>query len=105
MRILKLPAPVVALILSALAESVVFLIVRIFGVIGYRHFGALQDYYFYFFVYIHGALFMLLESVHLLPQNSSSWTLVAVAVVQWWLIFMAAIWTFRYFRRRHDKAA
>jgi hypothetical protein len=28
-----------------------------------------------------------------------------VAVLQWWLIILTAIWTIRYFRRKHDKPA
>jgi hypothetical protein len=96
---------VLALIFSALAECMVFLIVWFFSVIGYRHLSALQDYYFYFFVFIHGGLGILLEWTHILPQLYSMWIVVVVAVVQWWLIFLTAIWTFRYFRRRHEPAA
>ena len=34
------------------------------------------------------------------------WVLIffSVAVLQWWLIVLAAIWMFRHFRRRHDPA-
>ena|ERR1700744_5366572 len=105
MRILKLPAPLLALALSIFAECMVFLIVGFFLVIGYTHFSTLQDYYFYFFVFIHGGLGILLEWAHILPQSYSMWWVVVIAVVQWWFIFLTAIYTFRYFKQRHDQAA
>ena len=105
MRIFRFPAPVLALILSVLAEGVVFLVVEVFAIIGYRHLSALQDYFFYFFVFIHGGLGILLEWAHILPPSYSMWLVVVIALFQWWLIFVTAILTFRYFRRRHDQAA
>ena len=105
MRIFRLPAPLLALILSILAEGVVFLVIELFATIGYRHLSVLQDYYFYFFVFIHGALGILLEWAHILPHIYSMWLVVVIALFQWWLIFMTAILSVRYFRKKHDPAA
>ncbi|NOS69679.1 MAG: hypothetical protein HOP33_07095 [Verrucomicrobia bacterium] len=98
MRIFKLPAPVVAVILSVVAESLVFLVIKLFGIIGYLHFSALQDLYEQIFMWFHlpGAIFSeRLAEAHFISHDAGIGLMIFIAVFQWWLIFLAAIWMFR----------
>lgn len=108
MRIFKLPAPVLAVILSIVAESLVFLVTRLFGVIGYLHLSALQDFYYQLYMCFHmpAAIFSeRLADAHYVSHDVGMGLMIVIAVFQWWLIFLAAIWMFRYFRQRYDRAA
>ena len=108
MHLLKLPAPVLALILSALAEGMFFLITRLFGITGYLHFTALQDLWYRFFMWFHMPAAISSERLahaHFVSHDVGMGLVILIAVFQWWLILSAAIWIFRYSRRRHERAA
>jgi hypothetical protein len=108
MRLFKLQAPVLALILSIFAEAVFLLVYWMFALICDGHFTELQEDYLAFYVWFHALFVYDLSSAHLWPHQPSSWTLIFMifkALFQWWLIFLAAIFIVRYFRRRHDPAA
>jgi hypothetical protein len=108
MRILKLPAPALAAILSVVAESLIFLVIKLFGIIGYLHFSAFQDFYFQLYMWFHmpPAVFTeRLAEAHVVSHGVGMGLMVLLAVFQWWLIFLAAILTVRHFRHRHDQAA
>lgn len=107
MRLLKLPAAILAVVLSIMAESVVFLVTRLFGVVGYRHFSALQDYWYqlYLWFYMPGArLSEGLSEARFISHDVGMGLMIFVALCQWWLIFFLAIWMLRRFRRpQHEK--
>lgn len=108
MRLLRFSPPVLALILSALAEGLSFLVTRLFGIIGYLHFAALQDLWHRFFMWFYTPAAIVSERLaeaHFVSHDVGMVLMILIAIFQWWLIFSAAIWGFRYFRRRHERAA
>lgn len=108
MRLSRFPAPALAVVLSFLAEGLVCLITRLFGIVGYRHFSALQDFWYQLSLrfYIPGAIFAeRLTEAHFISHDVGMDLMIFIAVLQWWLIFLAAIWIFRHFRGRHERSA
>jgi hypothetical protein len=106
MRLFKLPAPILALILSVLAESLFFLVTRLVGILGYTHLSTLQDFWFQWYIWLHlpAAEFTeILAKVHFIPHNTTLNLLLFVSVFQWWLIFLFAIWILRRFHKKHHE--
>jgi hypothetical protein len=102
MRIFKLPAPVLAVILSIFVESFAFLVI-ILGVFDYLHFSALHDWYDQLLLWFHLPAAILSERLtdaHVISHGVGMGLMVFIAVFQWWLIFLAAICSIRHFRRK-----
>jgi hypothetical protein len=108
MRIFKLQTPVLALIFGIAAEGLAFLGAELYWIIGDSHSNALLDFCLQFYLWFHTLLFryaIRFLLAHNVAHVVSAWLMILVAVFQWWLIFLAAIFIVRYFRRRHDPAA
>jgi hypothetical protein len=108
MSLFKLPATVLAVILSVVAEGLDFLVARLFGIVGYLHFSALQDLHYQLSIWFHlpAAIFSeRLAEAHFISHDVGMGLMIFISVFQWWLIFLSAIWMFRHFRQRHDRAA
>lgn len=106
MRLFNHPAPVLAVILSFLAEGLVFLITKLFGIVGVGHFSALQDFWYQLnmWFYLPAARFAeSLAEAHLVPRALAMGLFYCLSVFQWWLIFCAGILMLRHFQRKPDE--
>ena len=108
MRLFKLSAPVLALILSVIAVGLYFGVTKLFGIIGYLHFTSLQDLWYRFSMWFYMPAAVISEraaDAYCIPHNLGMMLMTLIMVFQWWLIFSAAIWIFRCFRPRNTRAA
>ena len=109
MRFLRLSTPKLALIFSVVVEGLYFGAYEIFGTV--TEFGTNTNFWSRSYFWFH--IPAMIATDHLVPMGHGAVLLDAIgfivyfsfAAFEWWLIFLAAIWMFRHFRRRYDPAA